>query len=231
MKQLMIALAMVFSFQALAEEHNTLSDKEKKEGWQLLFDGKTLNNWSSWRTKKPLKVGKVNIKDNALTLNKGAGDIYTTKAYENYELVMEWKTQGNSGILLRVNPKVKGPIYKVAPEMQIERTKGNGSTSAAGLYALYEVEGKKIIHPDGWNKVRIKLVNGEGTHWFNGKKIYSYKIGSKDWNARVAKSKFKNWKGFGETVKGHIGLQDHGAVVQFRNIKIRPIKATKTAQK
>lgn len=228
MRMLCTILALTFSLSAFAEEPNSLSDKEQKEGWKLLFDGKSVKGWNSWKTKKPLEAGKWKVVDGALTLaEKGAGDIYTTKAYENYELVMEWKTEGNSGILLRVNPKSKGPIYKVAPEMQIECTKGNNSTSAGGLYNLYNIEGEKVIHPDGWNKVRIRLVNGEGTHWFNGKKVYSYKIGSKDWNERVAKSKFKDWKGFGETVKGHIGLQDHGAKVMFRNIKIKEIKDEK----
>ena len=205
-------------------EPNTLSDKEKAEGWKLLFDGKTTANWNNWKTKKPLEQGKWKVEDGALTLSgKGGGDIYTAEAFENYELVLEWKTKGNSGILIRVNPQEKGPIYKVAPEMQIERSEGKKSTSAGGLYALYEIdcEGEKIIHKDGWNHVRIRMVGGHGTHWFNGKRVADYQIGSEDWNARVAKSKFKKWKGFGETEKGHIGLQDHGAQVSFRNIKLR----------
>lgn len=209
-----------------ANEPNTLSDEERAAGWRLLFDGQTAANWSSWKTKKPLELGTWQVADGALTLaGKGAGDIYTTETFENYDMTLEWKTQGNSGILLRVDPSVAGPIYKVAPEMQIERSGGKGSTSAGGLYALYEIdcEGDKVIHPDGWNTVRIRIVGGHGTHWFNGKQVADYQIGSDDWNARVAKSKFKSWKGFGETANGHIGLQDHGAVVSFRNIKIRPL--------
>ncbi|MEO1844564.1 MAG: DUF1080 domain-containing protein, partial [Akkermansiaceae bacterium] len=104
--------------------------------------------------------------------------------------------------------------------------KGKGSTDAGGLYALYpiECEGEKKINPNGWNSVKIRLVKGKGTHWFNGVKINEYEIGSKDWNAKVAASKFAKWEGFAETKKGHIGLQDHGAEVAFRNVKIRRIK-------
>ena len=223
-----LALALAVALSPLAwGEQNTLTDAEKKEGWTRLFDGKTSKGWSSWKTKKPLELGSWAVEDGALTLKKkGAGDIFTTKAYENFELSLEWKTKGNSGILIRVNLASGGPIYKVAPEMQIERSKGKSSTDAGGLYELYpiDVEGEKKIDPDGWNTVKIRLVDGKGTHWFNGQKVAEYEIGSDDWNSRVAKSKFKSWKGFGETKKGHIGLQDHGAEVAFRNVKIRIIK-------
>lgn len=223
-----IAFALAVALSPLASaEHNTLTAEEKKAGWKLLFDGKSAAGWSSWKTKKSLELGSWTVEDGALTLKKkGAGDIYTTDTYENYELTLEWKTKGNSGILIRVNPAAGGPIYKVAPEMQIERDAGKRSTSAGGFYALYEVavEGKKKINPEGWNTVKIRLVNGKGTHWFNGQKVAEYEIGSDDWNERVAKSKFKDWKGFAETKKGHIGLQDHGAEVAFRNVKIRKVK-------
>ncbi|MEK6238325.1 MAG: DUF1080 domain-containing protein [Planctomycetales bacterium] len=217
----------LLSTAAFAESPNSLTDKEKKEGWKLLFDGKTLKGWNAWQGRKPVEEGKWVVADGAMQLNKGGGDIYTADAFENYELSLEWKTTGNSGLLLRVDPSSKGPIYGVAPEMQIERDKGTRSTSAGGLYALYDIEGEKVIHPQGWNHVRIRLVDGHGVHWLNGQKLYEYQIGSDDWNARVAKSKFKNNKGFGLTKKGHIGLQHHGAVVSFRNLKIRELKSEK----
>ncbi len=229
MKRLPLALSLLVALTSCAVAKdatlNTLSGEEKAAGWKLLFDGKSAANWSSWKTKKPLELDKWTANDGTLTLNRGGGDIYTTETFENYELVLEWKTTGNSGILFRVDPSVAGPIYKVAPEMQIERSSGKTSTSAGGLYALYEIdcEGDKVIHPDGWNTVKIRMVKGHGTHWFNGKQVADYIIGSDEWNARVAKSKFKSWKGFAETANGHIGLQDHGAKVSFRNIKIRVI--------
>lgn len=199
---------------------NTLTAAEKKAGWKLLFDGKTLDGWMSWRGRKPLTAGGWQAKDGTLHLKKGGGDIYTKDAFENYELELEWKTTGNSGIFIRVDTDAKGTIYSLAPEVQIERN------TRAELYALYFPKKKPTIHPDGWNKVRIRLVNGHGTHWINGEKLYEYQIGSDDWKARVGKSKFKNnLEKFGMKAKGHIGLQDHGASVSFRNIKIRELPA------
>jgi hypothetical protein len=224
-KRLVYSLVLALSPWAMGEI-NSLTAAEKKEGWKLLFDGKSATGWSSWRTKKPLKLEKWVVEDGALTLTRGGGDIYTTEAFENFDFSLEWKTTGNSGILIRVDPAAGGAIYSVAPEMQIERDAGKKSTSAGGLYALYDIdiEGEKKIHPDGWNTVRIRLVNGKGTHWLNGQKVAEYEIGSEDWNKRVAASKFKKWKGFAETKKGHLGLQDHGAKVSFRNIKIKVFK-------
>ncbi|MEM7392599.1 MAG: DUF1080 domain-containing protein [Verrucomicrobiota bacterium] len=227
-KFLLLALGLGFGGAVTAEEPNRLTDAEEKAGWQLLFDGKTLEGWNSWKGREALKEGAWAVKDGALSLTKrGGGDIYTAGAYENYELVLEWKTEGNSGIMIRVDPTIKGAIWHAAPEMQVNREnnpKALGSTSAGGLYALYEIEGpEKTIHPDGWNKVRIKMNNGKGEHWFNGKKIYEYQIGSDDWNARVQKSKFRKYPGFAKTAKGHIGLQDHGKPVSYRNIKLRAL--------
>ncbi|MFP6677740.1 MAG: DUF1080 domain-containing protein [Pirellulaceae bacterium] len=204
---------------------NVLTEQEKADGWRLLFDGVTAEGWNSWRTKKSLELGKWIVADGVLTLEKGGGDIYTATPFENFELVLEWKTTGNSGILIRVNPEEGGAIYNVAPEMQIDRTVGDKDTSTGALYDIYPVGGENVVHPDGWNSVRIRIVNGEGTHWSNGHKVYSYKIGSDDWNKRIANSKWRNKKGFAETVAGHIGLQDHGAKVSFRNMKIRVLES------
>ena len=202
---------------------NTLTDDEKAAGWKLLFDGKTANGWNNWRTKKPLELGNWVIEENALTLQKGGGDIYTSEAFENYELVIEWKTTGNSGILIRVDPAAGGAIYSVAPEIQVYKGLGKSKTATGVLYDIIAIEGEPPYQADGWNEVRIKMVDGAGTHWLNGKQVYSYQIGSDDWNERIANSKWRNKKGFAETAKGHIGLQDHGAKVSYRNIKIREL--------
>ena len=206
---------------------NTISKEEEAGGWRLLFDGKSAKGWNSWSTKEALELGQWVVADGALTLQKGGGDIYTTEAFENFELVLEWKTTGNSGVLIRVDPKAAGAIYSVAPEIQIERKMGDSKTATGALYDIYAVEGKKVIYPEGWNELRIRMVNGRGTHWFNGEQVYTYEIGSDDWNERIAQSKWRNKKGFAGTAKGHIGLQDHGASVSFRNVKIRDLDAGK----
>lgn len=218
-------LVLALAIASHAQDHNTLTDAEKADGWKLLFDGKTLDGWNSWRGKKQLEADKWQAKDGELALTgKGGGDIYTAEPYEHYELSLEWKSQGNSGIFIRVDPAAKGAIYGPAPEIQImpDHAKALRSTDAGGLYALYEIQGEsKVIHKDGWNSVRIRIVNNKGTHWLNGQKLYEYEIGSEEWKARLMESKFKKNPTFGTHANGHIGFQDHGSTVSFRNIKIR----------
>jgi hypothetical protein len=61
-------------------------------------------------------------------------------------------------------------------------------------------------------------------HWLNGQKVVAYELGSADWEAKVKASKFAEWPGYGRAMRGHIGLQDHGDVVSYRNIRIRELK-------
>jgi hypothetical protein len=207
-----------------AQEPNTLTAEEKAEGWELLFNGRTLEGWNNWKTKSALTNGAWTVQDHALALiAKGGGDIYYAMPFENFDLKLEWKAEGNSGIMIRIDPSLKGPIWRVAPEMQILNTSGNGKKDVAALYDLYACEGDAPFNTNDWNSVRILMKDGTATHWFNGHKIYSYTIGSDDWKERVANSKWQKSQGYGETAKGHIGLQDHGHLVSFRNIRIKPL--------
>jgi hypothetical protein len=88
------------------------------------------------------------------------------------------------------------------------------------MYAPHD----KVLRPVGeYNKVRLVINDGHVEHWLNGAKIVEYDIGSDDWNARIAKSKFAEWEHFAKYRKGHIGLQDHTDRVWFRNIRIREL--------
>jgi hypothetical protein len=204
-----------------------LSAKGEEAGWEPLFDGKSTNGWIRWGNHQPLdEDSKWQAIDGTLVLTgKGGGDIYSQESFENFELSLEWKTEGNSGIMVRVDPSHKGAIWNKAPEMQVNREgnpKNMVSTSAGGLYQLYNIQGtEKVIHQDGWNEVRIRIVDDEATYWFNGNVSCEFTFGSNDWNQRVQKSKFKKYEGFGLLKKGHIGLQDHGAKVAFRKIHIK----------
>jgi hypothetical protein len=60
-------------------------------------------------------------------------------------------------------------------------------------------------------------------HWLNGEKVVEYELWSRDWKERKAKSKWKDEPHYGMAEKGHVGLQDHGGLTRFRNIKIREL--------
>jgi hypothetical protein len=211
---------------------NTLTDKEKKEGWDLLFDGKTTKGWRRYKGKGMPEKWKVI--DGALVLKakeKGSGgDIVTEDEYDNFELKFDWKvTPGaNSGVMYRVSEKYGAP-YETGPEYQVLDNKKhadgrNPKTSAASCYALY-APSKDVTKPVGeWNHGRIVVHGNKVEHWLNDTKVVSYEFGSDDWNERVKRSKFKGEKDFGKMKKGYIDLQDHGDEIAYRNIKIRALK-------
>jgi hypothetical protein len=80
------------------------------------------------------------------------------------------------------------------------------------------------VKPAGeWNQARLLVRGDQVEHWLNGQKVVSYELGSADWKAKVAASKFNEWKAYGTGKEGLIGLQDHGDRVQFRSIKLRAL--------
>lgn len=211
-----------------AQEMNTLTDQEKAEGWKLLFDGKTTEGWRGYKKDKCPDGWKA--VDGALARVGGGGDIVTVEQFESYELALEWKVaeKGNSGVMFHV-AETKGPPYHTGPEMQVldnERHPDgkNPKTSSGSCYALY-APSKNVCNPAGqWNKAKLVVNGAKVDHWLNGEKIVSYELGSEEWNAFVAASKFKAWPDFGKGRKGHLCLQDHGDRVEYRNIKIKVLK-------
>jgi hypothetical protein len=214
---------------------NALTDAEKRAGWKLLFDGKTTEGWRGYKmqTMPPgwTVTNGILARVQGGVGGKGAGggdDIVTTEEFENFELSLEWKLvpNGNSGVLYRVSEE---PVtaWHYAPEVQLldntaHRTR-NPKQLAGALYDLY-APSKDLTKPTGeWNQLRV-LVNGaRAEHWMNGEKVVQYEIGSEDWKARLAQSKFKDRRKFATFSKGPICLQDHSDRVEFRSIKIRPI--------
>jgi hypothetical protein len=195
-----------------------------------LFDGKTTDGWHSYLKTGP---GAWKVVDGTIQLDpkaEGQGDLITDKEYENYELSLDWKIAegGNSGIILGVHEDPSfGATYLTGIEMQIlDDQKAEDNKKANHLAgSLYDMEAPAhAAKPAGeWNKVKIKKLNGHLTFWLNGAKVIDTQIGSPEWIAMLDKSKFKTWKGFAAYPKGHIALQDHGAVVSFKDIKIKEL--------
>jgi len=226
---------LFFAATAFAQQPNTLTSKEKKDGWKLLFDGKSTKGWHTYHKDKAAAAWTV--QDGALVFTTPAdksenGDLVTDKEYENYDLTIEWKISegGNSGIIFGVKEDPKyGQTYDTGIEMQVldnikaeDRFKPNHL--AGTLYDLIGSQEVSKPKPVGeWNLARILYNNGEITLWLNGVQTAHVKKGSDEWNKILASSKFHDWEGFAKYSKGKIALQDHGHVVSYRNIKIKQL--------
>ena len=212
---------------------NTLTEDEKKAGWKLLFDGKTTEGWRGYKMKE-LPPGWKAIDGVLARVSGGAGgkgagggdDIVTVEQFDSFELAIDWKIAagGNSGSLYHVSEDAE-TSWHVAPEMQVlDNTKYPNRSKkelAGACYDLYAPT-KDVTRPVGeWNQARLVVNGNHVEHWLNGEKIVTYELGSDDWNARVAASKFKDKPKFAQQRKGFICLQDHSDRIEFRNIKIR----------
>lgn len=223
-------LPLLFLTLPLAADHhkaNKLTPAEKKAGWTLLFDGKTMEHFRNYK-KEGIKDAWV-VKDGAFTLlKKGGGDIITKKQYGAFEFTADYKITpgGNSGLMYHVQESESTP-WRTGPEIQIlDNPKGKDPQKAGWLYQLYRpAEGVDATKPAGkWNTIRILITPEKCVHWMNGTKYVEYVKGSEDWDKKVAASKFSKFKDFGKATKGHICLQDHGNEVSYRNVKIREVK-------
>lgn len=217
---------------------NVLTRQEKKDGWQLLYDGKTTKGWHVYLNKTDGSAWKS--EDGALTLdpsNKkngkvvGGGDIVTDEVFENYHFTVEWKVapKANSGIifLIQEDKKFEYP-WHTGPEMQVLDNDGHPdgkitSHRAGDLYDLIK-SSKETVKPVGkWNKADIRYENNKLDLFLNGELVVSTTMHNDSWKKLVAGSKFRNMPDFGAFTSGRIGLQDHGDRIWFRNIKIRKL--------
>lgn len=219
---------------------NNLTFQENKDGWKMLWDGKTTNGWRGAKLDKfpeegwSIEDGILSVADTGGGESTAGGDIVTTKNYSNFELLVDFKiTAGaNSGIKYYVDTEInKGPGSSIGLEYQIlddelhEDAKlgsHEGSRTMCSLYDLIQADPNKPVNEIGeWNTAHIKSINNKVEHWLNGVKVLEYERGSEEFLKLVSESKYAKWPKFGVLEEGQILLQDHGDKVSFKNIKIR----------
>ena len=203
---------------------NALTTQEQADGWRLLFDGDSLEQWRSY--------GEDEVNDGwasengCLTRVAWGGDIISREQFGDFELKLDWRISdsGNSGIFIR-GDESESSIHHTGYEMQVLDNVGHRDskdpTHRAG--ALYD-----MITPDHdtskpvgyWNQVHIIAVGPDVEFWLNGRQTAKFSQGSPEWKALYAESKFTSRPRYGSLMKGHIGFQDHFDKVWYRNIRI-----------
>ncbi len=234
---LLVSIPFVLLMSALSISHTAIAQApavsmSMTEGWKPLFNGTSLEGWRTYQN-KPANSWKVK---EGMLYNIGNGDaqtkhadLITEKAYENFELSVEWKIapKANSGILYMVSEEfpaayTSGPEYQLIDDTgypgKLEDWQKTGANYAMNVPAL------NATNPAGeWNHTKIRIFNGQVEHWLNGKKVVAYTLWSDAWQQQKATGKWKDHKEYGLTKKGHIAFQDHGGEVWFREIKIREL--------
>ncbi len=224
----------------LVVESTPMAEKSAQEAeWTILFDGTSFDGWKEY-----LKDGVSDhwkLEDGAMVLyppkDRKKGEAYnlvTTKNFTDFELSLDWRISegGNSGVFWGVMEMPSLPeAYQTGPEIQVLDNEKHpdakvGTTHQAG--SLYDMIGpsKDVTKPVGeWNTMVI-MVNhktNQGSVTLNGEEIVTFPTNDPGWSNMVSKSKFADWDHFGKHPTGKIGLQDHGDMVSFRNIKIKEL--------
>ncbi len=201
---------------------NALTEREKAEGWRLLFDGKTLDGWRGYKLEE--LPGNWDAQDGTIVRTGKGPDLVTKEQYDDFDLMIQWKISpgGNSGILYRVAELSKF-AWHTGPEYQVFDSYGRDDLmrAAGACYDLFPARPQAFRPCELWNQTRIIIKDNHVAHYLNGVKIGEYDYGSKGWLEQVAKTKFGKHAGFGKHDRGHIVLQQHGKPVWYRNIMIR----------
>jgi sugar phosphate isomerase/epimerase len=202
-------------------------DGSQSRGWQMLFDGTSMQAWRGYKS-DALPAG-WGVADGVLSKDGAVPDIISREQFGDFELELDWRIgeAGNSGVFYRGTEEYDR-IYWSAPEYQLlddQKAADNKTrlTCAGASYALYSSPAGHLKPVGEWNQTRIVARGAHVEHWLNGVKVLEFEQGSADWNAKVAASKFKDWPNFGKSMRGHLAIQgDHAGALAFRNIRIRP---------
>jgi len=224
---------------------NQLTDYEVRQGWRLLWDGKSSAGWRGAKLDHFPAKGWT-MKDGILTVEStdggestGPGDIVTMDSFSNFDLMFEFRISegANSGVKYFVDPELnKGAGSAIGCEFQVlddkvhpDAKKGvEGNRTMGSLYDLITAENlstkgraKQVKDVGRWNQGRLISHNGKVEHWLNGEKIIEFDRFSQMFRALVAYSKYKDWPNFCQQPEGRLLLQDHGNEVSYRSIKVR----------
>jgi len=226
------------------EQQNMLSGQEKKDGWTLLFDGKTMNGWhlfnkgtipSAWS----VDSGRLKCDPHAKDVKHG--DLVTDEVYQDFDLRFEWKISraGNSGLFINVQERPELPTtFSTGPEYQLLDDKNvepdylkNPTHKAAAIFGVVPNNSNSMPKPDEWNQSRILQQKGKVTFWLNNVQTVQVDLQSAEWKNMVALSSLGKYPEFGVAVSGHLAVQDWTNGVAFRNIKIKELsKAQQPAE-
>jgi len=173
--------------------------------FESLFNGEDLSGWNvegapSW-----------SVRDGVIVCEGGGGGwLRSEQEYENFVWRLEYRISpgGNSGMFIR-STREGNPAF-TGMEIQIldDYGKAPDPHSAGALYGSIAAS-KNMSKPAGeWNQVEITCQGRRVTVVMNGEKIIDANLDDyPELRARVP--------------QGYLGLQDHGDLVEFRNLRVR----------
>lgn len=222
---------------ARAAQPNQLTDTERRQGWRLLFDGKTTAGWEEI-TGKPFPAKCWTIEDSclkALVRSDGFQDIRTMETFRSFDLQFEWKIRkdGNSGVkylIQRVDEwtnasgrqaRARGLEYQLAGDENADAA-SDPRRVAGSLYSLIAPVPRIPPRIGEFNHSRLLVRGRHVEHWLNGVKVVEFETTAREVRELLRRDLPK---GSNEDTPlagtSPISLQNHASETWFRNIKIR----------
>lgn len=234
-----VALLLIagLTHSAYAQSENQLSVQEIQDGWELLFDGESMDRWRMYNgggvpDTWSVQDGMMGFRPPETDGEEGDRNIITKRKYRNFHLKLEWQIEegGNSGLFYGVLEQPEKEIYWSAPEYQIIDNSifddgGEAAKRMSGsLYDLIAAQPQNAKPIGEWNSAQIIVDGSRVEHWQNGVKVVETKRWNADWYNIISNSKFECHNEFGNIRQGHIGIQDHGGVIRIKNIKVKTLE-------
>ena len=209
------------------KKDNTLTPEEKEAGWVLLFDGESLDEWmtdTGEPSRRPIGEGSINPH------KSGAYMVVHKQMWENYILSLDFKISPgcNSGIFVKTFSLESPPGRSVAfngIEIAIDDTTSAGYHDTGAIYDLVKPT-RNAMKPAGeWNHAAITVDRNIISVNLNGEDVTRIDLaGFTEPHKRPDGTRHKFDVGYKDhPQKGYIGLQDHGADLWFKNIKLKPL--------
>ena len=209
--------------------NNALTDQEVRDGWVLLFDGKTTKGWM---TPKGQPLPPTHVQKGSLDPHPCDYMLVHEKMRDDFTLSLDVKISPgcNSGIFLRTFPLKPKPGKDVGwngLEVAIDDTRTAGYHDTGALYDLVRPT-KNAMKPAGqWNRIVLTCRGSRVTVDVNGERVTATDLNRWTEPGRRpdgSRHKFSGIAYKNHPRKGYIGLQDHGSDCWYRNIKLRPLK-------
>jgi hypothetical protein len=211
---------------------NTLTEAEARDGWTLLFDGRTTDGWRCYVNRAPAEEG-WSASDGWLTMTRararsGERNLMSTRSFAKFDLRFDWRIgfHGNSGVVYRPLPPAPGgsPIrgceYQILDDSSYPSLPSTSLTGA--LWGVLGPQSKTRYLSGGQvNRSRVVARGNHVEHWLNGSLVLAYDADSAEFRGRVAASQFRDATAYGRPAKRPILIQ--GEEAWFRNLKIREL--------
>jgi hypothetical protein len=234
-----ISVGLILASLASGAAPNQLTDSERRQGWRLLFDGKTTAGWEEI-TGKPFPSNCWTVEDGslkALVRTDGFQDIRTKESFGSFELEFEWKLakDGNSGVkylIQRVDEwtnaagrqaRARGLEYQLADDAN-EDAASDPRRLVGSLYSLIAPTPRVPPRIGEFNHSRISVNRHHVEHWLNGTKVVTFETTSPEVQKLMRSDLPKGSPADAPLVESSpISLQNHSSETWFRSIKIRPL--------